>query len=93
MDSPSEDWHYNDQDDFNTAITNIKGEYNLEIYAQLRLTELILDPFGAVLGGSRHLEINTSFMDMIPNDRFRGRHYRSQKSRSDVIIRKYVLLA
>jgi hypothetical protein len=67
---PSEGWFCNDQDDFNTARTTVKGEYTMEICAQLRLTGLILDHFREVLGGFRHLEINTSLVNMIPNDRF-----------------------
>jgi hypothetical protein len=34
------------------------------------------------------LEINASLMDMIPNDRFKGWHYRTQKHPSEVIIRR-----
>jgi hypothetical protein len=54
----------------------------------LRNTGRILDNFQCVLGGSKHLEINASLMDMIPNECFRGWCYRTQKSPGEVIIRK-----
>ncbi len=64
------------------------GDYTLEVFAQLRNTVRILDNFRCVLGGSKHLEIDASLMDMIPNECFRGWRYRTQKSPGEVVIRK-----
>ncbi len=83
---PSEDWVYNDLDEFDTTPTNMRGDYTLELYAQLRPTGRMLDHFRAVLSGTKLLEINVSLMDMIPNNRFRGSHYRTQKHPSEVFI-------
>ena len=91
MDFPSDEWVYNDIDDFDTAPTTVKGDYTLEIYAQLRPTGRILDNFRAVLGGTRYLEINASLMDMIPSSRFKGWHYRTQRYPGEVVIRKNML--
>jgi hypothetical protein len=33
MDFPSEHWVYNDLDEFDTAPTNMRGDYTLELYA------------------------------------------------------------
>ncbi len=88
MDSPSENWVYNDWDNFDTASANVVGDYTLEVFTQLRNTGRILDHFRCVLGGSKHLEINASLMDMIPNECFRGWRYRTQKSPSEDFIRK-----
>jgi hypothetical protein len=88
MEFPSEDWVFNDLDEFDTAPTNVKGDYTLEIYAQLRPTGRMLDHYRAVLGGSKHLEINANLMDMIPTDRFKGWRYRTQKHPNEVIIRR-----
>jgi hypothetical protein len=77
MDFPSEEWVYNDIDDFTTASSNVRGDYTFELYAQLRPTGRMLDHFRCVLGGSKHLEINASLMDMIPNECFRGWRYRT----------------
>ncbi len=70
MDFPSEDWVYNHLDEFDAAPTNMHGNYTLELYAQLRPTGRILDHFRCILWGSKRLEINTSLMDMIPNEFF-----------------------
>ncbi len=88
MDFPSENQVYNDWDDFDTASANMVGDYTLEIFAQLRNTGRILDHFRCVLGGSKHLKINASLTDMFPNECFRGWRYRTQKSPSEVVIRK-----
>ncbi len=80
MDFPSEDWVY--LDEFDTAPTNMRGDNTLELYAQLRPTGRMLDHFRCVLWGSKHLEINASLMDMIPNECFRGWLYRTQKSQN-----------
>jgi hypothetical protein len=88
MDFPSEEWVYNDIDDFDTASSNVRGDYTFELYAQLRPTGRMLDHFRCVLGGSKHLEINASLMDMIPNECFRGWRYRTQKSPSEINIRR-----
>jgi hypothetical protein len=71
-----------------TRLPNVVGDYTLEVFAQLRNTGRILDNFRCVLGGSKHLEINASLMDMIPNECFRGWRYRTQKSPGEVVIRK-----
>jgi hypothetical protein len=65
MDFPSENWVYNDWDDFDTVSANVVGDYTLEIFTQLRNTGSILDNFRCVLRGSKHLEINASLTDMI----------------------------
>jgi hypothetical protein len=88
MDFPSENWVFNDWEDFDTASANVVGDYTLEVFAQLRNTGRILDNFRCVLGGSKHLEINASLTDMIPNECFRGWRYRTQKSPAEVVIRK-----
>jgi hypothetical protein len=51
MDFPSENWVYNDWDDFDTASANVVGDYTLEIFAQLRNTGRILDNFLCVRAG------------------------------------------
>jgi hypothetical protein len=84
MDFPSENWVYNDWDDFVTASANVVGDYTLEVFAQLRNTGRILNHFRCV----KHLEIKAGLMDMIPNKCFRGWRYRTQKSPSEVVIRK-----
>jgi hypothetical protein len=88
MDFPSENWVFNDWEDFDTASANVVGDFTLEVFAQLRNTGRILDNFRCVLGGSRHLEIDASLMDMIPNECFRGWRYKTQKSPGEVVIRK-----
>ena len=55
MDFPSENWVFNDWEDFDTASANVVGDYTLEVFAQLRNTGRILDNFWCVLRGSRHL--------------------------------------
>jgi len=65
MDFPSENWVYNDWDDFDTVSANVVGDNTLEIFTQLRNTGSILDNFRCVLRGSKHLEINASLTDMI----------------------------
>jgi hypothetical protein len=72
MDFPSENQVYNDWDDFDMASANMVGDYTLEIFAQLRNTGRILNNFRCVLGGFKHLKINTSLTDMFPNECFRG---------------------
>jgi hypothetical protein len=47
MDFPSEDWVY--LDEFDTAPTNMRGDYTFELYAQLRPTGRMLDHFRCVL--------------------------------------------
>jgi hypothetical protein len=90
MDFPSEDWVYNDLDEFDTSPTNMKGDYMYthELYGQLRPTGRMLDHFRCILGGSKHLEINASLIDMIPNECFRVWRYRTQKGPSEVVIRR-----
>jgi hypothetical protein len=66
MDFPSENWVFNDWEDFDTASANVVGDFTMEVFAQLRNTGRILDNFRCVLGGSRHLEIDASLLDMIP---------------------------
>jgi hypothetical protein len=68
MDFSSQDWEFNDLDDFDTASPTITGDYTFELYAQLRATGRILDNFRAVLDGSKMLYINASLMDIIPSD-------------------------
>jgi hypothetical protein len=63
MDFPSENWVFNDWEDFDTASANVVGDFTLEVFAQLRNTGRILDNFRCVLGGSKHLEIDASLMD------------------------------
>ncbi len=69
MDFPSEDWVYNDLDEFDTAPTNMKGDYTLELYAQLRPTGRILNHFRAVLRGicnaAYEAAANNVFMKML----------------------------
>jgi hypothetical protein len=55
MDFPSENWVFNDWEDFDTASANVVGDFTLEVFAQLRNTGWILDNFWCVLRGSRHL--------------------------------------
>ncbi len=50
MDFPSENWVYNDWDDFDTASANVAGDYTLEVFAPLRNTGRILDHFRCVIG-------------------------------------------
>jgi hypothetical protein len=88
MDFPSENWVFNDWEDFNTASANVVGDFTLEVFAQLRNTGRILDNFRCVLGGSRHLEIDASLLDMIPVEGFRGWCYKTQKSPGEIVIRK-----
>ncbi len=42
------DWVYNDLDEFDTAPANMRGDYTLELYAQLRPTGQMLDHFRCV---------------------------------------------
>ena len=91
MDFPSSEWEYNDLDDFDTAPTNVEGDYTLELYAQLRPTGRILDHFRAMLGGSKILDINVSLSDMIPTDLFKGWRYKTQKHPRDLLLRRNML--
>ena len=88
MDFPSNDWEYNDLDDFETAPTNVTGDYTFELYVQLRPSGRILDHFRVVLGGSKPLDINVSLTDMIPSDRFKGWRYRTQVHPRDLNLRR-----
>jgi hypothetical protein len=63
MDFPSQDWEYNDLDDFDTVPPIITGNFTFELYAQLRPTGRILDNFWAELGGSKKLDININLHD------------------------------
>ena len=49
MDFPSENWVYNDWDDFDTASANLVGGYTLEVFAPLRNTGRVLDHFRCVI--------------------------------------------
>jgi hypothetical protein len=91
MDFPSQDWEFNDLDDFDTAPPTISGDYTIELYAQLRATGRILDNFWAVLGGSKMLYINASLTDMIPSDQFKGWSYRTQRHPRDLALRRNML--
>jgi hypothetical protein len=48
MDFPSEDWVYNHLDKFDAAPTNMRGNYTLELYAQLRPMGRMLDHFRCI---------------------------------------------
>jgi hypothetical protein len=91
MDFPSQDWEFNDLDDFDTAPPTISGDYTFELYSQLRATGRILDNFRAVLDGSKMLYINASLTDMIPFDQFKGWSYRTQKQPRDLALRRNML--
>jgi hypothetical protein len=82
MDFPSEDWIYNDLDDFDTAPPLIKGR-SAEAYEKdsRRRHKLLHEP----------LEIDASLMDMISNPVFRGWRYRTQKQPSEIYIRRNML--
>ncbi len=91
MDFPSQDWEFNNLNDFDTAPPTISGDYTFELYAQLRATGRILDNFRAVLDGSKMLYINASLTDMIPSDQFKGWSYRTQKQPRDLALRRNML--
>ena len=91
MDFPSQDWEFNDLDDFDTAPPTISDDYTFELYAQLRATGRILDNFRAVLGGTKMLYVNASLTDMIPSDQFKGWSYRTQRHPRDLALRRNLL--
>ena len=91
MDFPSQDWEFNDLDDFDTAPPTITGDCTFELYAQLRATGRILDNFRAVLGGTKMLYVNASLTDMIPSDQFKGWSYRTQRHPRDLALRRNML--
>jgi hypothetical protein len=91
MDFPSQDWEFNDLDDFDTAPPTISGDYTFELYAQVRATGRILDNFRTVLGGSKMLYINASLTDMIPSDQFKGWSYRTQRHPRDLALWRNML--
>jgi hypothetical protein len=75
-------------DDFATATPQTRGEFNVELYAQLRNTGRILDNFRLGLDGTIPLEVSVDLASVIPAVGFDGWRLTQQFWARDVVIRK-----
>jgi hypothetical protein len=87
MDIPPE-WAVSPMDDFATATPQTRGEFNVELYAQLRNTGRILDNFRLGLDGAIPLEVSVDLASVIPAVGFDGWRLTQQFWARDVVIRK-----
>jgi hypothetical protein len=75
-------------DDFATAAPLTRGEFSVELFAQLRNTGRILDNFRLGLDGATPLEVSVDLAAVIPAAAFAGWRLTQQFWARDVAIRK-----
>ncbi len=87
MEYPPE-WAVSSMDDFAIAAPLARGEFNVELFAQLRNTGRILDNFRLGLDGATLLEVSVDLAAVIPVAAFAGWRLTQQFWERDVAIRK-----
>ncbi len=87
MEFPPE-WAVSPMDDFAMATTHARGEFNVELYAQLRNSGRILDNFCLGLDGAIPLEFSVDLASVIPAVGFDGWKLTQQFWARDVVIQK-----
>ncbi len=87
MEFPPE-WAVSSMDDFATTTPLSRGEFNIELFAQLRNTGRILDNFRLGLDGATPLEVSVDLASVIPVAAFTGWRLTQQFWPRDVVIRK-----